>query len=65
MTVREAMHFVLGCINEADADGYQQFEDTGCEHVPDDFTHDDRKTIHLMFGDETFEVVVKKKRRGR
>lgn len=60
-TKKTAREFLMECIIQADADGYQQFEDEKCEvpdgRVPDNFWREG-EVIHLQFGDRVFRVTV-------
>jgi hypothetical protein len=65
ITTQDAMRFVLSCLNECAADGYQTREDESGDvpddTVPDSWTHDDHNSIELRFGTQIFRVKVTRK----
>lgn len=65
MKVNNVVDFIAHCIAQAEADGYQQFEEEGNE-IPDNAVPDnwevDAKRIWLKFGSEEFLVSVSKPR---
>jgi len=65
MTRNQVRRFVLCCINEAEAGGHTALEDDAEGLVPDYVEHDDSHTIHLRYGDEWFDCVIKKRRDTR
>lgn len=60
-----AVEFLSGCVAQADADGYQQFEEEG-NHVPDATTPDDwwhdYKSITLVFGGHEVTFGIRRRR---
>ena len=68
MTTRDALTFVAHCIGQAEAEGYQQFEDD-TNNVPDDATPSEywidnkEKTLELHWGDEVFVATFRKQKR--
>jgi hypothetical protein len=63
--MNRALEFVVRCLNETGADGYQTWEaDDG--NVPDGVTPDDFSydgdTLQLVFGDEVWEAKFRKVR---
>ncbi len=59
-------NFIMRCMNEMEADGYQTWEgddgDVPDDIAPDDWKHDGDKTIWINWGGQEYEVVIKKKR---
>ncbi len=68
MTANDALKFVAHCIGQAEAEGYQQFEDD-TNNVPDGDTPEEywidhkEKTLELHFGDEVFIAKFAKKKK--
>lgn len=66
MKAAEAMKFVVECMCQAEADGYQQFEEEG-NVIPDNATPDewgrDGPVVLLRFGEEWFRLSMTKVRK--
>ena len=61
--------FIMRCMNEMEADGYQTWEGDGGDvpedATPDSWTHDGKSTIWIMWGSQQYEVVVRKKQKPK
>jgi len=59
VTAKQLTDFLVACIDEAEADGYQQSGDNDPEFVaPDSWGYDHETSLRFRFGDQNFSVFV-------